>query len=464
MAADGAACLHRPDTYVTGGMPRYGYSVVRVHRLNRWVRYGTAHRKREAMKSLCRGGSRPWSLAVASVVGLLSCGTEPELGVRVTTDFEGGSLGSQLQVADQTFHLTLRYDTNSEFIRWYSFRVVTQTTEPLVFRILNAGFSSAAGAWPYNQPVVSRDGGHTWRRISDTEFDGLVFAFRYLPSGTDWIALSPVYSYSRWLEKAALVEDHPRVRSVRTITRSLDGNPIHLVEVTDPDSPDGAKTAVWLTARQHPAESGGSWAAEGFMDWLLSDDPQARELCRRSVVYLVPFMNPDGVVLGNYRVNRAGVDLNRVWNDPNPAWAPSVAAVEDEMEEFSAGDGAMKILLDFHSHSSWRKNCLVYNTAANTSEQMEAEIWQVMVAMNRINPDFTAVESEPGGASVRLQRWWAYDRFGIHAVTLESSYQDVTYGPHAGEHMTVERYRALGEASGRAVAESFYGIPTPVTR
>ena len=31
---------------------------------------------------------------------------------------------------------------------------------------------------------------------------------------------------------------------------------------------------------------------------------------------LVPMLNPDGVVVGNYRTSLAGVDLNRVFRSP----------------------------------------------------------------------------------------------------------------------------------------------------
>jgi predicted deacylase len=199
--------------------------------------------------------------------------------------------------------------------------------------------------------------------------------------------------------------------------------------------------------------------AEGMLDWILSEQPAARELLRRSVVYLVPFMNPDGVLLGNYRVNRVGVNLNRVWNDPDPSYAPSVAAVVREMESFVAGGGDITIFVDYHAHSSRRKNFFFYNGSDITDPQMGAEIEAFMAVLNRINPDFTAAGSEQGGTDTRLARAWAYQALGIHAVTFEGSYQDVDYGPSTGQYMTVARYLGLGEAFGRAVAESFFGIP-----
>ena len=50
---------------------------------------------------------------------------------------------------------------------------------------------------------------------------------------------------------------------------------------------------------------------EGFVNWLSSNLEQATELRKRFVFKIVPMMNPDGVIVGNYRAGLAGKDLNR---------------------------------------------------------------------------------------------------------------------------------------------------------
>lgn len=37
-------------------------------------------------------------------------------------------------------------------------------------------------------------------------------------------------------------------------------------------------------------------------------------LIKNYVFYVVPMVNPDGVVFGHYRTNLAGKDLNRKWD------------------------------------------------------------------------------------------------------------------------------------------------------
>ena len=39
---------------------------------------------------------------------------------------------------------------------------------------------------------------------------------------------------------------------------------------------------------------------------------------------VVPMVNPEGVVMGNYRCGLSGVDLNRRWRRPDPACHPPI--------------------------------------------------------------------------------------------------------------------------------------------
>lgn len=47
------------------------------------------------------------------------------------------------------------------------------------------------------------------------------------------------------------------------------------------------------------------------MDFLTSSDPVAATLRASFIFKIVPMLNPDGVVNGNYRCSLTGVDLNR---------------------------------------------------------------------------------------------------------------------------------------------------------
>jgi murein tripeptide amidase MpaA len=52
---------------------------------------------------------------------------------------------------------------------------------------------------------------------------------------------------------------------------------------------------------------------EGSLKFLLSKTDLAEELLKNFVFKIVPMLNPDGVIHGNYRCSLLGVDLNRKW-------------------------------------------------------------------------------------------------------------------------------------------------------
>ena len=72
------------------------------------------------------------------------------------------------------------------------------------------------------------------------------------------------------------------------------------------------RKGVVLTARVHPGESVGSWMMKGALDFLTSTDLPEAEILRQNFVFkVIPMLNPDGVIVGNYRCSLSGLDLNR---------------------------------------------------------------------------------------------------------------------------------------------------------
>jgi hypothetical protein len=53
------------------------------------------------------------------------------------------------------------------------------------------------------------------------------------------------------------------------------------------------------------------------------------------VVQIVPMLNVDGVVSGNYRCSLAGVDLNRVWHEPSRKLHPTIFATKLMIKQFT---------------------------------------------------------------------------------------------------------------------------------
>jgi murein tripeptide amidase MpaA len=68
---------------------------------------------------------------------------------------------------------------------------------------------------------------------------------------------------------------------------------------------------VIITSRVHAAETPSSFVFDGIYNFLCSGSYEAKFLRRFYNFVLIPTLNPDGVVCGNYRSSISGVDLNR---------------------------------------------------------------------------------------------------------------------------------------------------------
>jgi murein tripeptide amidase MpaA len=68
-----------------------------------------------------------------------------------------------------------------------------------------------------------------------------------------------------------------------------------------------------VTGRIHPGESNGSWLMHGFLSYITSNSETANYLRNTCIFKVIPMLNPDGVILGNFRCSFTGKDLNRVF-------------------------------------------------------------------------------------------------------------------------------------------------------
>ncbi len=78
------------------------------------------------------------------------------------------------------------------------------------------------------------------------------------------------------------------------------------------------------------------------------------------VFYIIPMINVDGVVVGNYRTSYSGKDLNRQFKDLDNFIFPEITkmhelALEIRQKHFKG----IEFYFDFHGHSS-KKNLFSY--------------------------------------------------------------------------------------------------------
>jgi cytosolic carboxypeptidase protein 2/3 len=93
------------------------------------------------------------------------------------------------------------------------------------------------------------------------------------------------------------------------LTRTLAGNRCDYLTITSKETTRHStiqKKGIFISARVHPGESNSSWVMKGIIDLLTSQTQEAKVLRDHFVFKIVPMLNPDGVINGNYRCSLVG--------------------------------------------------------------------------------------------------------------------------------------------------------------
>lgn len=108
---------------------------------------------------------------------------------------------------------------------------------------------------------------------------------------------------------------------------------------------------------------------KGVLNFLTNTEDPGAELLRQHFVFkVIPMLNPDGVINGNYRCSLAGCDLNRRWKAPSKILHPTIYSCKQMVLQF-AKERELSLFCDFHGHSR-RKNIFMYGcNNANSPEE-----------------------------------------------------------------------------------------------
>eukprot|EP00074_Homo_sapiens_P095599 XP_016873822.1 cytosolic carboxypeptidase 2 isoform X14 [Homo sapiens] len=251
--------------------------------------------------------------------------------------FESGNLQKAVRVDTYEYELTLRTDLyTNKHTQWFYFRVQnTRKDATYRFTIVNLLKPKSLYTVGMKPLLYSQLDANTrnigWRRegneikyYKNNTDDGqqpfycLTWTIQF-PYDQDTCFFAHFYPYTYtdlqcYLLSVANNPIQSQFCKLQTLCRSLAGNTVYLLTITNPSQTPqeaAAKKAVVLSARVHPGESNGSWVMKGFLDFILSNSPDAQLLRDIFVFKVLPMLNPDGVIVGNYRCSLAGRDLNR---------------------------------------------------------------------------------------------------------------------------------------------------------
>lgn len=128
---------------------------------------------------------------------------------------------------------------------------------------------------------------------------------------TVYLAHCYPYTYSDlcdFIKKICTYQNKDKIRRT-VLCKSLAGNDIEMLIVTNFSSVPEAiavRKAIILSCRIHPGESNSSFVMNGVLEFLVSDDEKAEKLRSTFVFKIIPMLNPDGVIVGNYRSSLIG--------------------------------------------------------------------------------------------------------------------------------------------------------------
>ncbi|XP_056657735.1 cytosolic carboxypeptidase 2 isoform X1 [Monodelphis domestica] len=384
--------------------------------------------------------------------------------------FESGNLLKAVRVDTYDYELTLRTDLyTNKHTQWFYFRV-QNTRKEVTYRftivnLLKPKSLYTIGMKPllYSE-VDARSHNIGWRRAGDEikyyrkaaeegqpTFYCLTWTVRF-PHDQDTCYLAHFYPYTYTdLQYYLLAVANNPIQSqfckLRTLCRSLAGNTVYLLTITNPSKTAemaAAKKAVILSARVHPGESNGSWMMKGFLDFILGDSPDAHLLRDIFIFKVVPMLNPDGVIVGNYRCSLAGRDLNRHYKTILKESFPCIWYTRNMIKRVLE-EREVLLYCDFHGHSR-KNNIFLYGcNSTNRKQWLHERVFPLMLSKNA--PDkfsfrscnFRVHKCKEGTG--RVVMW----RMGIlNSYTMESTFGGSTLGNKRDTHFNTEDLKSLG--------------------
>ncbi|KAL4450839.1 hypothetical protein ABPG74_011681 [Tetrahymena malaccensis] len=368
--------------------------------------------------------------------------------------FEGGNLDMVVKLSDIEYDLYMRPDTNTKGHQsWFYFKISnTKANQTVRFNICNFQKKRSLyqrGLKPYVLSQKDKDQfGQIWKqggsnvyysKRKNIKYDILVnsskqyyqmtfdYTFEYDNDEVYFAALPP-YTYSdmrKFLTSDIITSNKQYLREVK-LCRSLGGLLIPQINITDYQSDEIAveqrKTFI-ISSRIHPGESISSFIAQGVIQYLLSDDEQVKELRKKVIFRIIPILNVDGTVIGNYRTSFSGLDLNRQFSQSDRQLLPEVY----HLKRIVRKDHNMNNLIaffDLHGHSV-RKNCFIYGPyfAKNELNYYKSKFIPYLFSLRSNTFRYKSCKFTNQNYKKETARLVFHKQFGVfNSFTLEASF------------------------------------------
>ncbi|CAM9146216.1 unnamed protein product, partial [Ectocarpus sp. 12 AP-2014] len=233
----------------------------------------------------------------------------------------------------------------------------------------------------------------------------------------------------------------------RRLCETLAGNECDLLTISSPGGDHANKKGIVISARVHPGETNASWMMKGVLDYLSSDCHCAVALRDKFIFKIVPMLNPDGVIVGNYRCSLAGGDLNRQYDNPKRELFPEVLHLKQMISNFGIGKEVL-LYVDLHGHSK-KSNIFMYGVENPTDEALYMRERIIPTLLHQASPLFNFADCtfDIGKGKEGCGRVVVRKQLGIvNAYTMEASFMGADQGEFQGIHFHQGHYEAMGHS------------------
>ena len=292
-------------------------------------------------------------------LGFQSRGLSAPSRLEIDSSFEGASVSSvEIDEKTRSILFTPGGDPSRGWPCWWYFKI--NGVEPGEVITLHLKGSSAttpqpggviskplSPVWAMPERATFSHDGVLWQHSEKGARENDLMHYTLRPAtGSVYVAWGPPYTPG-FAAKAieATCKDHAGAKAGE-LCRSVGGRPVPMWQVSEGERPAPKRFGIWVQARQHAWESGSSWVAQGFAEWLLGDSESARWIRTHAEVFIVPVMDVDNVATGNGGKDALPHDHNRDWSEI-PHWNETAAAMA-RVKGLTA-EGRMDVFLDLHN-------------------------------------------------------------------------------------------------------------------
>lgn len=406
------------------------------------------------------------------IIGFLICGisspayvTAGELVVSAT--FEGGS-AEVLEIDQLKRSITIRPAGDPQFgwPCWWYFQVTGVTPGEVISVTVDASQLKQANgrklspAWALPNQAAYSTNQKTWFQTPAGSRNKETCQWNVkIDVDKVWFAWGPAFVPADAQELVNVLSEKHAHATAFELCKTRAGRTVPALLVTQAkQEKSNQRMVIWVQARQHAWESGGSWVGRGFIEWAVSDDPQAVRLREKSDIYFIPIMDIDNVATGNGGKTQIPHDHNRDWTK-TARWN-SVKSAMDYLKEFDQAN-RLVLFVDLHNPGANSKLPYFYVAPPELASKRGSQLQNAFIAACRreIKTPFQLSKSTPSTGPKYDKRWkaisgnWVRSNTREHVVgiTLETCWNTT--------HSNTTGYTAVGRQLGLGIARYLQNDP-----